>query len=256
MKKLLLLSLSMAFLIGLSSCKNRKPKEKAIEVPVIAADLMSKYREDAHRLAAREFNTTTRRQDPQVKLPRERVDFFLKTLQKIHLISREDANIPDISHIHTTGNPALKRVMVILENDALFADNWREGRRTTTNMYLNQVMSENGLKVKDCRESSIGTSCIVEASDFVNTKDLAFILQNIDGIKIAEPDGMAGDGNNIEYGSEGKNHTALKFSVGKGDCPSGCIYRKYWVFYLQPDGKINYMGTRGEIPEEGNNEEK
>ena len=60
---------------------------------------------------------------------------------------------------------------------------------------------------------------------------------------------MAGDGNDIIWGSEGKNHMALKFKVGQGDCPSGCINNKYWIFYVQEDGSINYMGTRGELPE-------
>lgn len=246
----------LAILLGTTSCKNRSPKEKPSAEPAIAADLMARFNEDAHRLAAREYNSTTRNNDPQVQLPAERVHFFMDLLKKTYLLTQQNPEIPDLSHIHTFPVPALKRVMVILEKDAPFAETWLSGRRTTSNMYLNQVMSENRLTVKDCREGALGTTCIVEAAGYVNTKDLAFILQHIDGIKVAEPDGVAGDGNNIEYGSEGKNHTALKFSVGEGDCPSGCIYRKYWIFYVQQDGSINYMGTRGELPDGGGSEEK
>lgn len=243
----------LSSILFLSSCKNRngdgKSKEKdgpqaGLQIP---ADLAVKYKEDAHRLAAREYNTTTRNDQPETKLPQDRVDFFYKLLTKVYLMAEKDPAIPSIAGIHTFPNPPLHRVMVVLEKDADFAENWIKGQRMTSNLYLNQVMSENSLRVSNFRETGMGTSGIISSPKFVNTKDLAFILQSIDGIKIAEPDGAAGDGNNIEWGSEGKNHMALKFSKGAGDCPSGCIHRKYWIFYVQ-EGNINYMGTRGELP--------
>ncbi len=248
-------------LLGMGSCKNRNGEGKTkdgdgpqtgLQVP---AELAAKYKEDAHRLAAREYNTTSRNNQPETNLPQERVDFFYDLLTKIYLMAEKDPEIPSIQDIHTFPNPPLHRVMVVLEKDADFSENWIKGQRMTSNLYLNQVMSQNSLRVSDFRESGMGTMGIVSSPKFVNTKDLAYILQNIDGIKIAEPDAIAGDGDNIEWGSEGKNHMALKFSKGAGDCPSGCIHRKYWVFYVQ-EGNISYMGTRGELPNEGETPEE
>lgn len=243
----------LSLVLGMSSCKNRngdgktKDKDGAAMEQQIPAELAAKYKEDAHRLAAREFNSTARGDQPEPKLPAARVNFFYDLLTKVYLMSEKDPEIPAISDIHTFPNPPLQNMMVVLEKDAEFAENWIKGQRMTSNLYLNQVMSEHRLKVSGFRESGMGTMGVITSPSYVNTKDLAYILQSVDGIKIAEPDGMAGDGNNIEWGSEGKNHMALKFSKGAGDCPSGCIHRKYWIFYVQ-EGTINYMGTRGELP--------
>ena len=235
----------------LNSCKNRQqdkdnPKP---EVNALPTELAKQYREDAARLALREYNSTSRNNDPQVEIPKERTEYFFKLLSKVYMMMQDDPAVPDVSHIHTFPTPPLRKVLVMLEADAPFKDEWLEGRRMTTNLYLNQVMSENGLKVSECRELGTGTMCTITAPRPVNTKDLSFILSHIDGIKYAEPDGPAGDGNDIVWGTEGKNHMALKFKVGQGDCPSGCIHNKYWIFYVQEDGSINYMGTRGELPE-------
>jgi|GEM_PF-2445454 len=255
----LMLALVMA-LFSLQACKSRdQDKKKSPKANIdmkIPPELAAKYKEDAHRLAVREYNTSTRNEEPQIKIPADRVSFFYNLLAKAYLLSEKDAEVPSIQGIHTFPNPNMSRIMVILEKDAEFADDWKKGQRMTRNLHLNQIMSENGLKVSDCHETGSGARCIVSTNQFVNTKELAFVLTSIEGIKLAEPDGVAGDGNNIEWGSEGKNHMALKFSKGTGDCPSGCIYRKYWIFYWQ-DGNLTYTGTRGELPSKGaDNEEE
>lgn len=253
------LKLPLLFLIcllaasTLTSCKNRqKDKDKQNEKPqvnAVPAEVAKKYREDAARLALREYNTTSRNQDPQITIPKERTEYFFKLLTKVYGMMQTDPAIPDVSHIHTFDTPPLYRIIAMLENDAPFKDEWLEGRRMTSNLYLNQVMSEAGLKITGCKELGTGCMCTLSSPKPVNTKDLSFILSRIDGIKYAEPDGAGGDGNDIVWGSEGKNHMALKYKVGKGDCPSGCIHNKYWIFYVQEDGSVNYMGTRGELPE-------
>lgn len=244
-------------LLSLQACKTRdndaKDKKKSPKANIdmkLPPELAAKYKEDAYRLTAREYNTTSRNEEAQIKLPADRVTFFYNLLAKAYFMSEKQEEVPSIAGIHTFASPSMDRVMVVLEKDAEFADNWKKGQRMTRNLYLNQVMSEHGLKVSDCHETGSGARCIVSTSQNVNTKELAFVLTSIEGIKLAEPDGMAGDGDNIEWGAEGKNHMALKFSKGAGDCPSGCIYRKYWIFYWQ-DGNLTYNGTRGELPAEG-----
>jgi hypothetical protein len=48
--------------------------------------------------------------------------------------------------------------------------------------------------------------------------------------------GAIGDGNTIELNRDGQVFK-LDFSIGWGDCPSGCLYRKHWVFVV--DGFCN-----------------
>lgn len=55
-------------------------------------------------------------------------------------------------------------------------------------------------------------------------------LETLDFVYIAEPGGgAAGDGNNIKLIRIG-NQLELDFSIGWGDCPAGCIYRRHWIF--------------------------
>lgn len=44
--------------------------------------------------------------------------------------------------------------------------------------------------------------------------------------------GCGGDGNNIIL-DRGNNEATITFSIGRGDCWSGCIYHKYWVFQIR-----------------------
>ncbi len=68
-----------------------------------------------------------------------------------------------------------------------------------------------------------------------NTYNLLPIIkefEKIPSIVLAENNGGCFDGNNIKL-ERGNNKTTIDFSIGRGDCPAGCIYRKHWVFEVQ-----------------------
>lgn len=216
----------------------------------LPADLAKAYKEDAARLAARELISSKQTGELGADIPPARIAYFYDLLSKIYWMSLGADSIPDLSSIHTFPSPNLHEVMVVLEKDSPFKENWSKGVTTTSNLYLNQMIARYHLKIKNYRESGLGPTMIFESPDYINTTELAYLLKNIESIRHAEAESMVGDGNNIEWGSDSKNAMALKYSIGDGDCPSGCINRKYWVFYVLPTGEIDYMGTRGNIPAE------
>ncbi len=248
-------------LLILPACKGNEKRSKdkqptASAKDQIPADLAKAYRVDAARLAAREFNSTRRPGDPQVKLPQDRITYFYSLLSKAYLMMQADPAVPDLTYIHTFGTPDLHEVMVFLKPDADFAEAWGEGRTSSTpNLYVNQVMSENRLKIKEFNDSAMGQWAVIRSDSPINTKDLAFIFSQIDGVKMAEPNGMAGDGNDIRWTSGGKTGMALRFSKGWGDCPSGCIHRANWTFYVPESGEMTYQGQSGDDPKTANSEE-
>ena len=67
-------------------------------------------------------------------------------------------------------------------------------------------------------------------------------FEEIESIIIADfSRGCIGDGNNITLKRD--NESALiTFSIGRGDCPAGCIYRKYWEFKVS-NGKARFIRT-------------
>jgi hypothetical protein len=86
----------------------------------------------------------------------------------------------------------------------------------------------------------------LESAEAVNIAALAPLFRGFAGVKYSEPDAMGGDGNDIEGAVDG-SRVVLAYSVGTGDCPSGCIHRRYYRFAVEPDGMVEYLGASGTI---------
>lgn len=217
----------------------------------VPADVAAMFREDAARLAVREINSSkTSSGELDGEIPVALIDKYYGNLCSIYLMAKKMDTLPDLGSIHTVRRPDLRRIRLILEPDAPFKDNWSRGYTLTDDLYLNQLIGKYKMKIAEYKETGAGPTVILESPAYINTPEVAFLLSHVTGIRQSEADGAAGDGDNIEAGAEGKNAFAIKFSQGRGDCPSGCIYRKYWVFYVMPDNTIQFMGTRGSIPNE------
>ena len=251
MKKNSVRLLSMVLLLSFAfACKSgggpQKPEQKELEIP---SELKAAFNEDAHRLALREFNSKTQLEN-SAELPKDRVKYYMDLLVRCWQKWNSDPEIPNLDHIHTLPRPNMQTLQLVLTKDSPYKDNWSQRRTMTGNLYLNQLLSQYQMSIKEYRESSIGPMVRMTSKRFINTPELAMLLGKIEGIKIAETAGFAGDGNDITYGPDGKNAVSIRFSIGAGDCPSGCIHRKYYVFYVNQDQSLQYMGTRGEIPED------
>jgi hypothetical protein len=241
----------IAILLSLAACKGTKGnQQKPSADKELPEALAEAYREDAARLAVRELRTTNQTGERGAEIPQDRIDYYYGLLSKVYWLTVKSDTIPDLSGIHTLKTPSLRQVLVILEKDSPFKENWSKGITLTSNLYLNQLIAKHKLVIKNYRETGIGPTLDFESPYFLNMPELAFLIKNFETIRSAEAEGMAGDGNDITFGSDSKNALALKYSIGAGDCPSGCIQRKTWIFYILPDGSISYMGTRGTIPKE------
>lgn len=258
--------LSLILLIGLmfSGCKSnsggqtgntgnndgsgttQQPEPGDLIDPELGESLSLKYREDAARLCLRDELTRTRPKDADAFLPKESTDFYFKSLKAIYLHSLENGEVPDIvKDIHTFPNPNLQEVLLVLEKDAPFAEKWKNGTLTTGNATIDGLTSKYSLTIKSYRDGGLGPMVTLRSKVYLNTTHLSKELTACDGIRFAEPEAPMGDGNNIESAPGGKNAFGFKFSEGWGDCPSGCINRRYYTFYVSPEGAVQYMGASG-----------
>ncbi len=63
----------------------------------------------------------------------------------------------------------------------------------------------------------------------------------------AEPDWLIGGGDHVQaYFEQGA--VKLTFTVGWGDCPSGCMHRRYWNFRVYDSGDVRFLGASGDPP--------
>ena len=65
------------------------------------------------------------------------------------------------------------------------------------------------------------------------------------GIGGASPQSPFSDATNVTY-SMNLNYTELTYSIGWGDCWSGCIYSRYWTFRVYSDCSVEYRGSYGD----------
>ena len=73
-------------------------------------------------------------------------------------------------------------------------------------------------------------------------------FSKLESVQIAEFNkGCVGDGNSIQLIRE-KDSATIIFSIGSGDCPSGCIYRRYWEFNVS-SGVAKFIKAYGHIDE-------
>lgn len=92
-----------------------------------------------------------------------------------------------------------------------------------------------------------GATYIYRFDKLYNLERLASIYETIPGIKYAETNGLIGAGPRDLVNNEG---TRFTFSVGWGDCPSGCISVFSWSFCVDNDeGTIIQMDNGCERPE-------
>lgn len=80
----------------------------------------------------------------------------------------------------------------------------------------------------------------------IATKRLSGVLEGIEGIRTADPNGISGDGNDIRAKLNANGLHEITLSRGWGDCAAGCIRRTFWKFEMQTDGSVVYIGQSGD----------
>ena len=150
--------------------------------------------------------------------------------------------------IHTFGNPATHGLFLW----ASLSENWVQrlslGEIPTGQPAVDSVLARYALSFTGAHILSSGEDALItlESAEALNIDALAPLLSGVAGVRYSSPNGMGGDGNDIE-GTVEASRVVLAYSVGSGDCPAGCINRRYYRFAVTPDGTVEYLGASGTI---------
>ncbi len=90
-----------------------------------------------------------------------------------------------------------------------------------------------------------GDIALLESTEPLNLLALSRLFEKIPGVRYATPEGWGGDGDDIEAITE-TTSIQLIFSVGWGDCPSGCIHRHFWQYRVNSNGKVQFLRSYGD----------
>ncbi|HAP34667.1 MAG TPA: hypothetical protein DCQ28_01540 [Bacteroidetes bacterium] len=125
---------------------------------------------------------------------------------------------------------------LLISSSAQWTKAWKTGSLLTGNSYIDSLGLYYSLtKVDTNRSFSILPLFILKFAIPLQIKTLSKLYNDYPGVNYAEPNGYAGDGNNIEYFRKNERDHFV-FSHGEGDCPAGCMYRYYWYVSVTGSG--------------------
>jgi hypothetical protein len=212
--------------------------------------LAALYRVDAARLALRVVYDDERPEREEVELPTALVDELYDALALVYNATGLDSRdwVVERFPIHTFPNPEVFELTVGVFPSKEWVGAWQSGQRFTGNTHIDQLLETYDLSLEAYHDRSMHRANL-RAGRPLNVAALAMRFEGIDGVRYAEPLSWFGDGNDIRARSRGERWE-LEYSVGYGDCPSGCVQRHYWTFLADLGGFVRYEGDRGDpIPE-------
>jgi hypothetical protein len=212
--------------------------------------LAALYRVDAARLALRVVYDDERPEREEVELPTALVDELYDALALVYNATGLDSRdwVVERFPIHTFPNPEVFELTVGVFPSKEWVGAWQSGQRFTGNTHIDKLLETYDLSLEAYHDRSMHRANL-RAGRPLNVAALAMRFEGIDGVRYAEPLSWFGDGNDIRARSRGERWE-LEYSVGYGDCPSGCVQRHYWTFLADLGGFVRYEGDRGDpIPE-------
>ena len=188
------------------------------------------------------------KQKSTVRLPDSLVESFYHALLRVYeaeSLEGRDTVVEEL-RIHTFPSRSVHEVSVTpKEPPSAWIDAWKAGQRFTGNQAVDLLLREYDLQLLEYNEYSHFESARLRSETPLNTLALSDQFDRIDGVKYADPGGLIGDGNDIEA-VLGNDFIELRYSVGFGDCPAGCINRHYWTFRVFASGRVAFQGESGD----------
>ena len=212
---------------------------------VVPEQLRTAYRTDAARLALREL---IERSDPalnDIELPNQDVERFYDALIRVYNFRHPARDAVVETHsIHTLPHPSVHYLSLVL-TPPTWAEAWRPGERLTGDPAVDSLVLGHDLELEHYYDgASFGDLVTLFSPKAINVTALAVQFELIDGVRWASGQEIIGDGNDIA--AEGDTRLDLRYSVGYGDCPSGCLHRHWWRFRIGDDGSVEYLGSWGD----------
>ncbi|MBI5538978.1 MAG: T9SS type A sorting domain-containing protein [Bacteroidia bacterium] len=127
-----------------------------------------------------------------------------------------------------------------------WTDNWQNMLTTTTGYTaLDNLLSTYGFSITHF--STFG-SCYatLTTTQNINVQPLCDSIETFTGVNYSEKKPYNGDGNRITYTESGSNKF-YNFTIGFGDCPSGCTSTHTFRFKVYNDCSVEYLGILDNI---------
>ena len=220
--------------------------QSSVDDSRVPAELRAAYLEDANRLALRDLLANG---FSEIPIPQDAVQPYYNALILVYNATALPARdtVVDVYHIHTFPAPTTRSLMLQLRASNAWVQALARGDIPTGDATVDTLLARYSLSVSSVFTLSNGDVFLTLGSAGpLNVKALGTLFAGIPGVKSAEPNGAVGDGADI-VGSL-NSAVLLHYSEGYGDCPSGCIARRFYHFAVRDDGTVEYLGASGSPP--------
>jgi len=210
--------------------------------------IIAKYKDDADRLAVRNIFSDSSSYMDSTHIPKSWSDTALNALIAIYNATTLPARDTVVSmfDIHTFPNPVLDNIIVAADSNLAWMHQLHNNIIPTGEPSVDSLINNYHLNLTDYFAWIFFPYHIVvfQSDSNYNIVALSHQFETILGVFYSEPDGYAGDGNNITD-SVNSNFVELIYSYGWGDCPAGCGERRFWKFHVYYDCSVEYLGSYG-----------
>ncbi len=164
---------------------------------------------------------------------------YIAALFAVHQLENSPTRDTVIDQLRVSPFPFFSTRDIFLIADTTF--NWMANLRAgipSGNQILDSLLTRYGLEVlRYCAWSSLSYDKVIfRSTSPLNMPALAEVFVTaMPYLDFAEPDATSGDGDNIEIISISPEGWRIRYSVGSGDCPAGCIFRRNYDFDVQPE---------------------
>lgn len=214
---------------------------------LLPPELRAAYAEDATHLALRDLHSSGY---TGIEIPAEAVQPYYAALVLVYNTTGLSARdtVVDVYGIHTTGNPPTRSLLLWLSGPQEWIQRLARSEVPTGEPSIDTLLARYALSVASANVMHDGDVLVTLGPlDPLNIAALAGLFRRIAGVRFAASNSTIGAAKEIA-GSVEESRILLDYSVGYGDCPAGCINRRFYHFAVRDDGTVEYLGASGSGP--------
>ena len=135
-------------------------------------------------------------------------------------------------------------IYVKLDTSASWFQNWENETITTNDSFLDSLFIQFGFDSVRFTFPIINVFSLY-TDEYLNLEAFSELIEMNDNIVYAERITGAGDYSEIIYNYIGEEQF-FDFTIGWGDCPSGCIFQQTWSFKIDELCNVTFLGIQAD----------
>jgi hypothetical protein len=210
--------------------------------------IVSKYRNDADRLAVRKAFKQNLSYKDSTQISKECSDTFLNAL--IAVYNAVDMPLRDtitsIYQVHTNFSPSLNLILIYADTSEQWVKNALQAIAPLGFMEFDSVFTEYNFELDYFIELGKTVLLVYKTETNLNLLPLITYMNGLNGNHhIVIHEGIAVSHETDIIDSIHSEQIDLTYSYAWGDCPSGCLYKRSWKVSVNEDCSVEFLGSWG-----------